>query len=433
MIDDRPAPPRTERGTEHQMSNSKADPVFTLHARQDVVVLVDHEQELARLREEEGGIIRAKFPYGDYPFGDSSGWIAVGYEQAKQAFSDPRLQISLHREHSYPTPLAGGSDKPPIPINFTVMDGPQLVARRRVLSKHLSFKRVNELRPATEAIVQRTLADFIALGQGADVIADYAKVIPLAVVCHMLGVPDDERMRFVEFSHDLANGRLTDPKDILAFQVHISDYFGELAERRREQPGTDLISSLVQDTEAGDWTEDELRGAGYALLFAGHDAPSAILGSSLYVLAHRPDLYAQLREDPGLIPAAVEEFLRRLSMGTNIRTRVATEEVEIGGIVLHKDEVIQPSTNAANHDPAVFPNPYEIDFRRSGQGPHLRFGFGAHNCPGNLVARMELEASIEAIVRTFATIAPAEPPAEDWMRGIFLRGPHGLRLNWRLA
>lgn len=417
------------------MSDPRTEPVFTLQARQDVVVLVDHEQELARLREQEGRVIRAKFPYGDYPFGDSNGWMAIGYEEAKQAFSDPRLQISLHREHSYPSPLAGGSDKPPIPINFTVMDGPQLVARRRVLSKHLSFKRVNELRPAAEAIVQRTLDEFLALGQGADVIAHYAKVIPLAIVCHMLGVPDDERMRFVEFSHALANGRITDPKEVLAYQVHISEYFGELAQRRREQPGTDLISSLVHDTESGDWTEDELRGAGYALLFAGHDAPSSILGSAIYVLAHRPDLYAQLREDEDLLPAAVDEFLRRLSMGTNIRTRVATEDMQIGDITLKKDETIQPSTNAANHDPGVFPNPYEIDFHRSGQGPHVRFGFGPHNCPGSLVARMELEASLRAIVRTFATIGPATAPAdgEDWMRGIFLRGPHTLPLTWELA
>jgi cytochrome P450 len=417
------------------MTNAeKREPLFALTARQDVVVLADHQGELSRLRGEHGPVIRATFPYGDYPFGSSEGWMALSYESAKQAFSDPRLRISLHREQNYPSSLSGGSDKPPIPLNFTVMDGPQLVARRRVLSKHLSFKNVTSLKPPTEAIVRRTLDDFVARGQGADVIGDYAKVIPLAVVCHLLGVPDEERERFVKFSHDLANGRLTDPKEILAYQVHISDYFGELVQRRRVEPGDDLISSLVQDTEAGDWTEEELRGVGFALLFAGHDAPSAILGGAIYVLAHRPDLYEQLRNDPELIPAAMEEFLRTLSMGTNIRTRVVTEDVEIGGVLIKKDEVIQPSTNLANHDPLVFADPYEWNFHRKGEEPHLRFGFGPHSCPGTLVARMELEIALRAIVARFARIAPAQASADgnEWFRGIYLRGPHELPLTWQL-
>jgi nocardicin N-oxygenase len=416
-------------------STQQQKPVFALQARQEAVGMVEHEEELSRLRDEFGDIIRVTLPYGTYPFGDSTGWMAVGYDQAKFAFSDPRLSISLHREHDYPRSLAGGSDKPPVPINFTVMDGPQLIARRRVLSKHLSFKRVAAMRESTDAIVQSALDRYAALGQGADMITEYAKMIPIAVVCHLLGVPADERDRFLEFARALSAGRLTDPDEIFAFQVHIADYFGELVERRRATPGDDLISALVHDTESGDWTEDELRGVGYALLFAGHNAPSEILGGSLFILAHRPDLYAELREDPARIPAAVDEFLRLLSMGTNIRARIATEDIEVDGIVIKKDEVIQPSTNAANYDPTVFPDPYRVDFHREGQGPHIRFGFGPHNCPGSLVARLELELSIAAVVNRFATLGAVEPETvdEDWMRRITLRGPLSMPARWSLA
>lgn len=415
--------------------SEKPEPVFVLQARQEAVGMVEHEEELARLRQEHGGIIRVTLPYGTYPFGDSDGWMAVGYEQAKFAFSDPRLVISLHRDHDYPRSLAGGSDKPPVPINFTVMDGPQLVARRRVLSKHLSFKRVAAMRESTQAIVEEALDRFIALGQGADMVGEYAKRVPIAVVCHLLGVPDEERDRFLEFARSLSAGRLTDPEQIFAYQVHIADYFGELVARRRAQPGDDLISALVHDTESGDWTEDELRGAGYALLFAGHNAPSEILAGSLFILAHRPDLFAQLREDPTLIPAAADEFLRMLSMGTNIRARIATEDIEVDGMVITKDAVIQPSTNAANYDPAVFPDPYRVDFHREGQGPHIRFGFGPHNCPGSLVARLELELAIAAVVQRFATLDAVEPAeaGEEWMRRITLRGPLSMPARWTLA
>jgi len=404
---------------EHQPSHSLLKPVL--------------EREMEMLRDAHGGIIRARFPYGSYPHGSSEGWIAIGYEEARWAFSDPRFGLFGHRSHDYPRMLINQADKPPRPLSFIMMDGKDHLVRRRLVSKHLTSRHVRDLRPAIERIVDSALDDVIAAGPGADMIALFSKIIPISVVCHLLGAPLDERDQFVPAAIAQSHGLVTSVEESEANILMISRYFQGLAAQRRAAPRGDFLSDLIADADAQGWAEEEVDGIGHTLLSAGHDAPSSILGGMIHVLAHRPDLFAQLRERRDDLRSPVEEFLRYLPAGTGTRTRIANEDIDAFGVNIRKGDVVQPLVHAANYDPARFDSPDEIDLDRV-DNHHLRFAFGPHACPGAHIARLELEIALRRVLERFSSLTATDGLAPaDWLAGIYVRGPRELAVEWTLA
>lgn len=398
---------------------------YPMKSRQDLIVAAELENELGTLRSEYGPVVPALMP-----FGEGRAWIAIGYDEVKQVMSDERFVVWKHRGNNYPRLRHSEGHKPPFRMAFDKMDGPEQIARRRVLARHLSVRRVMGMRDESRAKIERFLDRFIALGQGEDLMTQFVEHVPLSVIADLLGVPAHETEIFLEAALDHMNGRITSEEQASAHITKVNEYFDSLVARKRAEPGDDLISALLGDVDGGIWDDEELGGVGFVLLTAGHDSTASIIGGILYWLAHDPGRFRYLKENRDVLPRAIEEFLRVVPAGTGTRVRIATEDVEIGGVLVRKDDGIHPVVHPANFDENVFSNPRTLDFDRE-DGAHLRFGFGSHACPGSQLARMEIREVLDAILDRFATLEAAQP-TDDWREHMLMRGPKALKVNWTL-
>ena len=243
-----------------------------------------------------------------------------------------------------------------------------------------------------------------------DLIADFAYRLPVTVICDMLGIPEGDREIFHASSR--TGGRLLDlaplsPAEIQqqnAFNLSMADYFQQLFELRRHQPGDDLTTHLVQAEEAGDKLTNEELTANIILLFgAGHETTVNLIGNGLLALHRNPDQLRLLRDDPSLAPNAVEELLRYDS-SVQVTGRTTLEDVdEIGGIPLAKGQSVVCLLGSANRDPAVYADPDKLDIRRTDIRP-LSFGGGIHYCVGAQLARLEGEIAINTLLRRLPSL-----------------------------
>jgi len=199
------------------------------------------------------------------------------------------------------------------------------------------------------------------------------------------------------------------------------DYLRGLTAERRTSPGDDLLSHLVQvrDTEGDRLTEDELVTTCILLLNAGHEATVNVSGNGLLALLEHPDQLQRLRDDPALLPTAIEELMR-FDSPLQLFERTATEDVEIGGITVPEGQKIAALLGSANRDPAVFADPDNLDVGRA-DNPHISFGAGVHFCIGAPLARVELQASFGALLGRTSRLElgrPAQRRPEFVIRGL---------------
>lgn len=195
----------------------------------------------------------------------------------------------------------------------------------------------------------------------------------------------------------------------LAATDELNAYLHALVEAKGREPGDDLISRLVVErVRTGEIDADELVGMVNLLLIAGHETTANQLALGTLTLLQHPDQAAEVRDsdDPDVVNSAVEELLRLLTVVHSGRRRVATEDVEFGGVTIRAGEGVIVAGEVANRDPEVFDNPDELDIHRSARH-HVAFGFGVHQCLGQPLARAELEVAYPALLRRFPTLALA--------------------------
>ena len=243
----------------------------------------------------------------------------------------------------------------------------------------------------------------------------------------MLGIPAEEEAMFTDWVVRILHVGQTDPEVGRAAVIEVLEYFGEQVELRREQPGDDLVTALL-DAQLDDapLTPRHLVGTCFLLLVAGIDTTWSSIGSGLWHLATHPEDQVRLVEDPSLIPSAVEEFLRAYAPVTMARDVVA--ETEIGGQQVCPGEKVLLTFPAANRDPARFDNPNEIQIDRR-KNRHLAFGVGIHRCIGSNLARMELRVAIE---RWLDRVPPFNltPGTEVTWTGGQVRGPRSVPVTF---
>jgi nocardicin N-oxygenase len=181
--------------------------------------------------------------------------------------------------------------------------------------------------------------------------------------------------------------------------------------------------------EDGGLNEDEIIGLGVDVLIAGHETTANFLSNFVYLLLTTGN-YDRLRDQPGLVPQAVEELLRMTPLSPNaFMARVATEDVELGGALVRAGEPVLPSMASGNRDATVFADPERIDFVE--RAPHLAFGHGAHHCLGAQLGRMELQIGLTALTARFPKLSLAVPPGDvKWRTTMLVRGPWGLPVTW---
>ncbi|HUZ77807.1 MAG TPA: cytochrome P450 [Chloroflexota bacterium] len=316
--------------------------------------------------------------------------------------------------------------------SLLVQDPPDHTRLRTLMSKAFSARAVQALEGDIERMASELL-DRLAPGGGMDVMADFAAPLPVAVISRMLGVPAEHMPRLHAWSGDLAAQLQTEPsfsairRAASAAQAFIN-YLGPIIQARREQPRDDILSGLIQAEEAGDrLTTPELYANVITLLVAGHETTTNLIGNGVLALSRHPDQAELLRQEPGLLPNAVEELLRFDSPAQRVR-RVTLTEMEVGGRAIPAGQFVTLELGSANRDPAHFAQPEALDVRREEQR-HVAFGHGPHFCLGAALARLEGRIAFGQLMERFPGMRLAADRLE-WRRNDTLRGLRSLPVRF---
>ncbi|WP_433733114.1 cytochrome P450 [Nocardia sp. CA-129566] len=385
-------------------------------------VRLDMDPLFALLRREEP-ISRIRLPYG----GD--GWLVTRYEDVKHVLADPRFSraAAVDREdipRATPEPARGNS--------LLSMDPPEHTRLRKLVVKAFTGRRVQALRPRAQQIADQRLDEIERSGPPADLVQLLALPLPVTVICEMLGVPAQDQHRFRDFSDTVLSTTAHTREQISAARAGLEAYLTELVAQRREQPTDDLLGALVAARDDEDrLSEAELVNLGIGLLIAGHETTANQIANFTYVLLTEPGHWELLCGRPELVPSAVEDLLRYVPLGSGGSfPRIATQDLELGGVTIRAGESVFVNTQAANRDEAVFDDPEQLDLTRE-RNPHMAFGHGAHHCLGAQLARVELQVALDSLLRRFPTLRLAVP-IEDvpWKSGLLVRGPKALPVSW---
>ncbi|MBR0972928.1 MULTISPECIES: cytochrome P450 [Bradyrhizobium] len=315
-------------------------------------------------------------------------------------------------------------------------DPPDHTRLRGLVVKAFTARRVEDMRPRIQEVVDQTLDAICDRGQ-MDLIKDFAYRLPVTIICDMLGIPQDHREMFHTGSSE--GVRILEPSPMTPDEIKQGNariqmalmYFQQLFDLRRRDPGDDLITQLVQAEEDGNKLTNEELTANIMLLFvAGHETTVNLIGNGLLALHRNPDQLGLLKAQPDLITNAIEEFLRYDS-SVQMTGRVALEEIDdLGGKRIPKGESVLCLLGSANRDPAVYPDrPDRLDVTRQNVRP-LSFGGGIHFCLGAQLARIEAEIAIATLLRRLPDLRIDDVENPEWRPTFVLRGLKRLPASW---
>jgi cytochrome P450 len=351
-------------------------------------------------------------------------WFLTRYADVQRALRDPDLGRDFERlpeELAAPHRLADENPLTMMNRHVLNLDPPDHTRLRRLMTPAFGARTVAALEPRVKEVTAELLDAMAATGGEADLIDALALPLPITVIAELLGIPIDDRSQFRQWVDDIL--RATDPDQFRRSGEEFVAYLVERIERRRRDPGGDLLSQLIEAEERGDRLSPvELLSCAVLLLIAGHETTVNLIGNGTLELLRHPDQLARLRARPDLIGAAVEEILRYNGPVEHSRHLFAMADVDFGGTVVPRGEIVMPVLLAANRDPAVFSEPDVFDIGRD-PNRHLGFGNGIHFCLGAPLARLEGRIAIEAMLRRFPGLAlAADPDRLEWAPGLMLRG-----------
>ncbi|MEU0441763.1 cytochrome P450 [Streptomyces sp. NPDC006186] len=355
-------------------------------------------------------------------------WLVTGHAAARALLADPRLS-SDRTDPRFPATTARFDAAGRRRIALLGVDDPEHRAQRRRLAPRFTLQRTNDLRPEIQRIVDGRLDAMIAQGPPADLVAAFALPVPSMVICALLGVPYADHEFFEEQSRRLLRGPTG--ADSMAARRSLEEYLGTLIDRKRTGPrGDGVLDELVHgQPDQSPQDRADLVDLAVILLVAGHETTANMISLGTFTLLRNPQRSAELRRDPSLVPAAVEELLRMLSIADGL-LRVATEDIEVDGTVISAGEGVLFSTSLINRDDSVYPDPDALDFHRPARH-HVAFGFGIHQCLGQNLARAELEIALRTLLERLPGLRLAVPAEEiPFKPGDTIQGMLELPVAW---
>lgn len=389
--------------------------------------LDDPHQVFARLRE-QGPVTETATAQG------VKVWLVTRYEDVKVAMTDPRISKAFKNAPGiFKANETEGGDSTGAaavaPDNMLFNDPPDHARLRRIVVKAFTAGRIRALRPRIEEISAGLLDP---LDGEFDLLKDYAVALPAMVIGELLGIPEGDWPRMIELSNTTIEGSAGDPKEVVAAAEETLAYLTALCAAKRAEPAGDLISAMVQvHDEGGRLTETELVSTAWLLLVAGHETTVHLIGNGMRALLTHPEQLARLRADLGLLPDAIEEFLRYDGPLSTSTMRYTTEPVTIGGVDIPAGQLILVSLLAANRDAGQYDDADRFDVSRKA-GQHLAFGHGIHYCLGAPLARVEGEVAFRQLLRRFPTLELAVPARDlAWRDGMLMHGLTSLPVRAR--
>ncbi|HYK68896.1 MAG TPA: cytochrome P450 [Streptosporangiaceae bacterium] len=351
------------------------------------------------------------------------GWLPVRYDDVAsiaydtEKFSSRAIIMGNFRPPVDIAPIGGS---PPISS-----DPPFHHDARKLLLPAFTKKNVSRLEPSTRAFCH-SLIDSFEGRDSVDAAHDYAQHIPMRVIADMLGFPPEDGPKFRQFVENTLEGINLPPEERIERMEALGDYLLEQVHDHLANPRDDLTTYLINAELYGHKLQAEhVTGTMALLLIAGIDTTWSAIGSSLWHLARAPADLARLTAEPGLLPTAVEEFLRAFAPVT--MARLVRNDMTWRGVTMKADDWILLSFPAANRDPAQFDRAGEIVIDRE-ENRHAAFGLGIHRCVGSHLARMELRVALEVWLERIPRFSLADPAAVTWSAGQ-IRGPRALPLR----
>lgn len=388
----------------------------------------DPPRGLDRLRR-EAPVSRLAFP------GGTQGWLVTRWQDVRVVLSDDARFSAQRSATSNPVreispEMAARMQERSQAGMFLSMDPPEHTGYRRRLISQFTVRRMRELAPRIEEIVDQHLDAMAVAGPPADLVTAFALPVPSLVICELLGVCYDDRDEFQHRTAQLLNLN-TPPEILLDASDSLREFIHGLVRTKRRQPDDALLSRLIHTEDpAGPLSDDELVNIATLLLVAGHETTANMLALGSFALLEHPAQLERLRRHPELIGPAVEELLRYLSIVHLGVSRTAREDVELGGQHLRAGETIVVSLPEANRDPDQFDRPDQLDVSRR-PTPHLAFGHGVHQCLGQQLARVEMTVGFSGLLARFPTLRLAVPPDQVPLRhDMAVYGVHLLPVTW---
>ena len=315
-----------------------------------------------------------------------------------------------------------------------VLDPPDHTRLRGLVNKAFTTARIEALRTRIQELADALIDEVESHGE-MDIMADFAHKLPVQVICDMLGIPVEDRERFL--TRRQVSGRLIDPTPMSREEIDEENertlnshaYFKGLFERRAEFPTDDLTTHLVQAEEAGDRLDEQELVSNVSLLFAaGHETTTNLIGNGLLALHRNPEQWARLTSDEVHWPDVVEELLRYDS-SVQLTGRAAKAGATLGGVEIPEGDTVIGLLGSANRDPEAFDDPERLDVTRTGVRP-MSFGGGIHRCLGARLARLEGEVAFSTLARRLPNMRLPELDAPQWRQTYTLRGLNVLRAEW---
>ena len=340
-------------------------------------------------------------------------WFALGHADVTALLRHPKMST----DESHATTEIGKTGPGEVKTqSLLFMDPPDHTRLRNLIARAFTPRRIDDLRAATEAITAELLDAMVAGRAPVDLIQAFAYPLPVRVICSLLGIPQADEAVFTGWSRGVA--RSLDPTILRSAEIdaaieqarrELRAYLGDLLEFRRKTPGDDLLSGLAAVEADGDRiSSGEVLSLAVLLLVAGHETTVNLIGNGVLALLRAPDQLALLRRSPERVVGAVDELLR-FDGPVQITQRIATEDMEVVGCKVRGGDEILLVLGAANRDPAVFAEPHRLDVTRDARR-HVGFGGGIHHCLGAVLARMETQIALAALLDRFGRIELAGTP-----------------------
>lgn len=352
---------------------------------------------------------------------DLNSWVVTTYKDALFVLRDPRFikdyrKITQTNNEHDPYQKAAESMR-----TMLMVDPPDHTRLRSLVSKAFTPRMIEQLRPRIQQITDELLDAILNTQEGQiDLIPNFAYPLPITVISEMLGIPVADRQLFRTWTQAIVNGQ--DVEGDTPLEAFFT-YIRTLLDVKRAQPDDYLISRLVQAEEDGDQLDEkELISMIFLLIVAGHETTVNLLGSGTLALLQYPDQLQLLRENPALIPTAVEELLRYTAPVSFSDERWANEDIMLHGKLIRKGQMIIAALISANADPHQFPGGETLDIMRD-EKQHLAFGKGIHFCLGAPLARLEGQIAFATLLQRLPDLRLAcEPEQLTWNRNPMLRG-----------
>ena len=357
-------------------------------------------------------------------------WLVLRHAEVREVLSDDTRFSGAMADPDFPaiTPARVTVDKNE--RAFVGMDNPAHDAYRRLFTREFSVRRMLALKPQISAIAEQLLDEIEAHGPPADLVAMLAVKFPSLVMSALFGSPYEDHEFIIRCA--VARHGLTQSVEEAEVKAReLAAYVRRLIDTKEARPGDDMVSRIIEEhVKPGKLSRADFAEIGAMILRAGHDTTTNMIGMGTLLLLQNDDMRLRLAADPALIDGAVEELLRFVSPVQYSPRRVAREDVVIGGVTIPKGEGVFMPLASANRDERMFDAPDTLDIMRDAS-QHLAFGFGIHQCLGQMLARYELQIVYAAILRRLPNLHLAVPLDQiRFKHDMQIYGVHNLPVAW---